>query len=126
MCLGYVVLSLTRRYFLQSLVSQYLPFLGVTIAHALCEALLGRGCRVAITTHYMELEQLGIAVEIAILALIIAKTVAIAATKTASIVVGIGKVVPTAVETAVEKATVTAVETAVETTVETAAAGWPL
>jgi dsDNA-specific endonuclease/ATPase MutS2 len=34
------------------------PAQGVAIARALLEALLDRGCRVAITTHYMELKQL--------------------------------------------------------------------
>ena len=34
------------------------PKQGVAIARALLEALLDRGCRVAITTHYMELKQL--------------------------------------------------------------------
>ena len=34
------------------------PNQGVAIARALLEALLDRGCRVAITTHYMELKQL--------------------------------------------------------------------
>ena len=34
------------------------PAQGVAIAQALLEALLDRGCRVAITTHYMELKQL--------------------------------------------------------------------
>jgi len=34
------------------------PNQGVAIARALLEALLDRGCRVAITTHYLELKQL--------------------------------------------------------------------
>ena len=34
------------------------PNQGVAIAQALLEALLDRGCRVAITTHFLELKQL--------------------------------------------------------------------